>query len=145
MSSIKERKMIKRSLGIILVILILLGSSLTYAEEILYQNALQVIVGEASNQGLKGMICVAEVLRRRGSIKGFCGFEAHRQEAPATWDMAAKAWKISAFTNFTKGADHFENVHAFGRPWWAQDCIKTYEYRDHVFYKEVKGKQRRET
>lgn len=112
--------------------------SITYGKEIPYSDAVQVIVGEAANQGLKGMICVAEVLRRRGSIKGFYGFQADRSAEPKEiWEMAAKAWKESASTNFTHGADHFDNVRAFGPPWWAKYCIKTYEYKDHVFYKEI--------
>jgi hypothetical protein len=123
---------------IISLVTLLVCSSLGHAEEIPYQSALKVIVGEAANQGLKGMICVAEVLRRRGSIEGFYGYNADRKsESPSTWQMAATAWEKSAFTNFTQGADHFENIHAFGKPWWAKFCIKTYEYKDHVFYKEL--------
>ena len=94
---------------------------------------------EAADQGLKGMICVGEVLRHRASIKGFYGYASNRMkhQPKSVWDMASKAWELSARTDYTKGADHFENIHRFGRPWWAKYCIKTFEYKDHVFYKEI--------
>jgi len=110
------------------------------AKEIPESIAAQIIVGEASDQGLKGMICIGEVLRHRGSIKGFYGYHSNvvRNESPAVWKMAAQAWRKSAETNYTNGADHFENIHRFGKPWWVKYCRKTYEYKDHVFYKEVR-------
>ena len=40
------------------------------AKEIPETMAVRVLIGEAANQGLKGMICVGEVLRRRGSVNG---------------------------------------------------------------------------
>lgn len=100
---------------------------------------MRVIVSEAADQGLMGMICVAEVLRKRGSTKGFYGSKSNRldRQPPFIWKLAAKAWELSAHTNYTKGADHFENVRKFGRPRWARDCIETFEYKDHVFYKEI--------
>lgn len=102
--------------------------------------AIRVIVSEAADQDLKGMVCVGEVLRRRGSIKGFYGYRTNRpdKQPKAVWDMAAQAWDISANTNYTKGADHFENVRAFGEPWWAKYCVRTLVYKDHVFYKETR-------
>ena len=101
--------------------------------------AVKILVGEAANQDLKGMICVGEVIRHRNSVKGFCGYKSKHimTEPKAIWKMAENAWELSAHTNYTKGADHFENIHEFGIPWWAKDCVKMYEYKDHVFYKEV--------
>jgi hypothetical protein len=111
----------------------------SYAQNIPQNAAVRIIVSEAADQGLKGMICVAEVLRHRGSIKGFYGDKSNNvnHQPPSAWKMAAKAWALSTRTNFTKGADHFENVRRFGEPWWAKHCVKTYEYKDHVFYKEI--------
>jgi len=109
------------------------------AHEIPQSVAVRIIVSEAADQGLKGMVCVAEVLRHRGSTKGFYGYKSNHlnDQPPAVWDMAAEAWELSLHTNYTKGADHFENIHRFGAPWWAKSCVKTYEYKDHVFYKEI--------
>lgn len=36
------------------------------------QEAIKTIVGEASNQGYTGMVAVAEVIRTKGYLKGFC-------------------------------------------------------------------------
>lgn len=111
-----------------------------YAQEIPRQEAIAILIGEAADQGLKGMICVGEVLRRRGGPEGFYGYSKNFSKLDSAFlkQRAIKAWEISANTNYTKGADHFENVSAFGKPWWAKYCIKTFEYKDHVFYKEVK-------
>lgn len=105
-----------------------------YTEE----QAVRVIVGEASNQGYKGMVCVGEVLRRQHSLKGFFGFKAShiRHEPKWVWAMARKAWAESKTSNYTKGANHFENL-AFGCPYWVKNCVQTFAYKDHVFYKEV--------
>ncbi|MBF0490039.1 MAG: hypothetical protein HQL15_05400 [Candidatus Omnitrophica bacterium] len=110
------------------------------AKEIPQDVAVRVIVSEGADQGLKGMICIAEVLRVRGSIRGFYGYQLNRlkRNQKSVKDMAAKAWGISAHTNYTHGADHFENIHRFGQPWWVRYCVKTYEYKDHVFYKEIR-------
>lgn len=107
--------------------------------EITDSQAIKILVGEASNQGFKGMVCVAEVLRRTGSTKGFYGLHASHSahESKSVWKMAGKAWEASKTSNFTHGADHFENIHAFGCPYWVKNCIETFRYRDHVFYKEV--------
>jgi len=127
------------SSSILLGIIIFLASEpFGYADKIPSQVAVRIIVNEGADQGLKGMICIGEVLRLRGSVKGFYGYRSNRMKAQSAlvWKTAAKAWILSLHTNYTNGADHFENIHSFGKPWWAKYCVKTYEYKDHVFYKE---------
>lgn len=51
--------------------------------------------------------------------------------------MAKKAWAESAKSNLTKGATHWENVKAFGKPKWASKMKKTVTIKDHVFFAEV--------
>jgi hypothetical protein len=101
--------------------------------------AIRALVGEASDQGLKGMVCVGEVLRRRGSIKGFVGYwSAHLKDEPQwAWRMARAAWAMSEYTHLTKGANHFYDTRAPERPSWTPDCPKVYEYRNHIFCKEL--------
>jgi len=137
--------MTKQLIPIVLLFSFLLSGSVeasaisddSSSSQIPSQVALRVLIGEAGDQGLKGMICVGEVLRKRGSIRGFRGYRAkHIKDTPASiWKQAALAWERSAHTNFTNGADHFENVRRFGQPKWAKGFTKTYEYKDHVFYK----------
>ena len=114
--------------------------SIAYAEVISTDAAVRIIVNEAADQGLKGMICVAEVLRHRTSTRSFYENRSNdlMGQPKSVWVMAVKAWELSAHTNYTNGADHFENIHKFGEPWWAKHCVKTYEYKDHVFYKEIR-------
>lgn len=125
---------------LLLIFLFLTFVSRAHAETISDAAAVRIIVGEAANQGLKGMICIGEVLRRRASVKGFYGYKANlsKRQSKLIWRMAAKAWEQSRYTNYTKGADHFENIHSFGKPWWVECSVKTYEYKDHVFYNEVR-------
>jgi len=125
---------------IIATVVMLTLISTVYADRITYKKAVRTIIGEAANQGLKGMICVAEVLRRRADLKGFYGYKSiHIDDQPKlVWEMAAKAWEQSAYTNYTNGADHFDNIRKFGKPWWVTYCVKTYAYKDHTFYKETK-------
>ncbi len=107
--------------------------------EIPVELAISTIVGEASNQGLIGMTAVAEVIRHKGSLRGFYGLHAkHSAHEPKwVWLQAKKAWYASKTSRYTKYADHFENIHAFGCPYWVKNCIETFRYRDHIFYKEV--------
>lgn len=106
--------------------------------EIPQDKAIRILVGEASNQGFKGMVCVAEVLRRTGSTRGFYGLHAsHSAHEPKwVWEMARKAWMASASTNYTHGADHFENL-KFGIPYWCRNCVITAKIGDHTFFRET--------
>jgi hypothetical protein len=117
--------------------LLIAGSANAAVQE---QKAVRTIIGEAANQGERGMICVAEVIRRRGSVRGFYGYRAkHVDQQPAwVWKQARRAWKRSAKTNYTRGATLFDNIQAFGQPRWAKKSVKVYKWRDHTFYKEVK-------
>lgn len=103
------------------------------------QEVVKTIVGEASNQGYIGMVAVAEVIRHTDSLRGFYGYHASHSayEPKWVWNMARKAWIASLRTNYTGRADHFENIHAFGRPYWVKNCVETFVYRDHVFYREI--------
>lgn len=103
------------------------------------KEAIKTIVGESANQGFKGMVCVGEVLRHRAKTGGFYGlYASHSIHEPTwVWNMAKKAWYASKHTNYTRMADHFENIHAFGRPYWVKSCVKTFAYKDHVFYREI--------
>ena len=103
-------------------------------------NIRRTIIGEAGNQGERGMQCVAEVIRNTGSLKGLFGYYSAQpdKEPLRVWEMAIRAYKRAQRSNITKGATHFENVKKFGEPYWAKSMKKVYEYKDHVFYKEIK-------
>ena len=126
------------SLLLIVVVLPLIRKD--QAGSIPEQTAVRVLVGEAADQGMKGMVCVGEVLHLRGSIDGFDGYFSARanSEPKIIWKMAAKAWEISRYTHYTKGADHFYDIHLTQPPSWVNDGVFTYRYKDHLFYKIMK-------
>jgi len=100
------------------------------------------VVGEASNQGYKGMLAVAETIRHRiglgWGLKGIygCSKAEGRGEPMWVWKMAKKAVSASKNTNISCGATHWENVGAFGKPPWAKAMTITVVIGDHTFYKE---------
>jgi hypothetical protein len=105
------------------------------AETIPENLAIRAIIGEASNQGYQGMLAVACGIRNRGTLQGIYGLRAkHIDKEPIwVWDMAQKAWKESEH-NRIHPATHWENIKAFGRPYWVKDMILVYQYKDHNFY-----------
>ena len=122
------------------IVLLMLFLSSPAQAEINPALAQKALIGEAANQGLKGMIACGEVIRRRGNLKGIYGLKRESFiSAQPKWvhQMAKKAWQESSKTNLTKGATHWENVKAFGRPKWAKKMKKTAVIGDHVFYAEV--------
>lgn len=102
-------------------------------------QAIRAIIGEASNQGYDGMLAVACAIKNRGTLKGVYGVNAkHIDKQPKwVWDLARKAWKESKVCDVTKGATHWENIKAFGKPYWVKSMVQTYACKDHVFYKEM--------
>ena len=111
-----------------------------FADKIPEDLAVRCIIGEAANQGDHGMLVLAEALRNRGTTKGVYGCSASHVVRQPEWvfKKALKAWRESAYSNHTNGATNWENINAFGTPYWAKSMIKTYEYKDHVFYRSVK-------
>lgn len=123
----------------ILAILLLfcLIHCLVYAEEIEAAPAIRAIIGEASDQGYTGMLAVACAIRNRGTLKGVYGLHAQHVNTEPQWvfDLAKKAWLQSESLDITSGATHWENIKAFGTPYWVKSMIKVYVYKDQVFYK----------
>lgn len=107
-------------------------------KEIPEDVAIRVIIGESSDQGLHGMICVGEVLRRRGSTNGFYGLRSkHIDNQPVwVWKMAHEAWHQSAYTNYTNNATHFESSD-FPKPAWAKNMKLVYRWKKHYFYRKI--------
>lgn len=102
-------------------------------------QAVKAILGEAEDQGYRGMLAVACALRNRDRLSGVYGVKAKRPNTPGAipqkyWDMARKAWQESAAQDITSGADHWENVKAYGTPYWAKGKTPVAQVRDHNFY-----------
>lgn len=104
-------------------------------------RAINAIIGEAENQGYMGQLYVACAIRNRGTLKGVYGENAPRvlgkKYSDVIYLQAETAWKLSATSDSCqdiKGATHWENIKAFGTPYWAKKMHKTFQYLDHVFY-----------
>ena len=100
-------------------------------------QAIKAIVGEAENQGFLGMQAVAEAIRNRGTLDGVYGLKSSRLKKAPKWVFmqAEKAWEASESSNLVKGATHWENIKAFGVPYWAKSMKKTATVKDHAFYR----------
>lgn len=101
-------------------------------------QAVLAIIGEAENQGPRGMLAVACAIRNRGHLKGVYGLRAPRvvkkKYKPEILKAAIKAWEDSRRKDITKGADHWENVEQFGKPYWAKKYRPTVKIGSHQFY-----------
>jgi len=104
-------------------------------------DAIKAIIGEAEDQGYRGMLAVACAIRNRGTLKGVYGLRSARvrnyEFSRQTHKMAFLAWAESEKVDITNGATHWENIKAFGTPCWVKKCIEVFRHKDHVFYKEI--------
>lgn len=103
------------------------------------RDCILAVIGEAENQGYKGQLLVSSAIRNRGTLKGVYGLHAPRVKnhlySQATYDQCRKAWLASAGKDYAMGATNWENVHAFGEPYWAKSMTIVMEYKDHRFFK----------
>lgn len=140
---------------LILILIAVFLPSISHAEKIQDEKAILAIIGEAENQGTQGMVAVACGIYNRGTLKGVYGLNAPRVKkklySKETYLTAEKAWEFAKNAeefmsldeygtpidacHFLGGADHWENIKAFGKPYWVKDMVETYRYKDHVFYR----------
>ncbi len=107
------------------------------------EKEIRAIIGEASGEGYLGMLHIASAIRNKGHLKGVYGLNApHIQtEPPWVWKQAKKAWKESEY-NRTHTGDHWGSK-KYDKDWIARmeaspNFVKVYEYKNHVWYKEIK-------
>jgi hypothetical protein len=77
-------------------------------------DAIDAIVGEASNQSYDTMVCVAQAIRHRGNLRGVYGFHAkhNKGESADTWEMAESAWEDSVtMKDRVHGAKNWGDAH----------------------------------
>jgi hypothetical protein len=102
------------------------------------ENCIRAAIGEAADQGYHGLLAVCVGIRNRGTLAGVYGVNAkHVDNQPQrVWDLAARAWEESKDNRIHTGY-MWENIKAFGKPYWADSMEKVYEYKVHVFYGDV--------
>ena len=108
------------------------------------EDCIRAIIGESSNQGEIGMLALATGILNRGTLKGVYGLNAKHIDNEPQWvhKMARRAY-YDALNAMSEGramhsGTHWENIKAFGEPYWVKDMVLVYEYKDHKFYKESK-------
>lgn len=104
------------------------------------ERAAQVIAAEAAGEGLPAMIAVGEVIRARGSFRGFSVMSkdlpaVFAAESRATRFKARLSWALSRLRLLSGGATHFENVRLFGRPVWSKGMTLTARWAGLEFYR----------
>lgn len=114
-------------------------ASFVHASSIPDDKAILAIIGEAESQGFDGMLAVASAIRNRGTLQGVYGLNAPRVKkslyTKGTYLQARKAWLQSASgRDVVMGANSWENVNAFGRPYWIDTCKPTVTVKDHQFF-----------
>lgn len=121
---------------ILLLFLFLFIHLLLFASPFSERDAVRAIVGEAANQGERGMLALAGAIRNRGTLKGVYGLKnPSADKQPAwVWRQAERAWAMSATNDLSLGATHWENTKAFGVPYWAASMQVTVIIKDHTFY-----------
>jgi hypothetical protein len=100
-------------------------------------DAVRAIIGESANQGKDGMLAVACAIRNRGNLKGVFGLNAKfvDDQPQWVWDQARTAWAESATHDVTDGATSWDNIGAFGEPYWAKTMHRTVRIGSHQFFK----------
>lgn len=117
------------------------------------RRAVAAIIGEVAGEGgsnmklkFEAMVACAHAIRNRGTLKGVFGEHNPivKTEPEWVWKMAWKAWMQSAKdkdcgVDPTCGATHWENIKAFGEPYWKKEMVVTAKIGNHVYMKR-KGK-----
>lgn len=129
----------KKRLIIIFMVIFHCFNGYCYSQNINRDKAVKAILGEAEDQGYKGMLAVAVGIRNRNTLKGVYGHKANRPNTTGAilkkyWKQAEKAWDESKMNRIHTGT-HWENIKTFKKPYWTKYMEKVYEYKDHTYYK----------
>ena len=119
-----------------------------FAEKIDYpENLWKGIIGEAANQGYKGMYAAACVYRNRIQGNMSLGCVAMKRvdldalvKKSKKYEKTAKEIIRKIFEegapDITGGATHYENIQAFGFPYWSKSMKTTTVIGSHTFFVE---------
>lgn len=131
----------KKATIIILLLLICSPAIAETSEDV----AINCILGEARGEDYQSMVAIAEFIRKNGHDR-LIGCTAKipnkdwvYMEKTGIIQRAFKAWHNSVDTNLVKNSTHFENIEAFGVPYWAKNMTIVSKVGPHTFYKENKS------
>lgn len=107
--------------------------------------AYKCLLGEVRGESKETILATAYSLKNRGTTKGVYGCKVNVSSEEMKYiesihkDSLIKwAWSeaMTSDNDPTHGATHWENIEAFGKPYWADSLIKTVVIGTHTFYKE---------
>lgn len=124
--------------------IVFIGSCrVVHASTVSDKQAVLAIIGEAENQGFKGLLAVACAIRNRGTLQGVYGLHnprvIHHRYSQKTYLLAKKAWAMSKTIDITKRATGWGNakdINEFAKARWWKNCIVVARIKDHIFYTE---------
>jgi len=139
------------ALCLVLVAQSALASSSVYVGGEHVDKMLRAIIGEAEGESYAGKVALAYALKNRGTMRGVYGYKAIILRSGAFWrgsrrisqhtiDDARNALKwayLNPEVDTTKGATHWENVKAFGVPYWAKGKTPCVVIGNHAFYNNI--------
>ncbi|QGH73015.1 MAG: cell wall hydrolase [Siphoviridae sp. ctCJE6] len=110
-------------------------------------NLWKGLIAEAVSEGPEGMVAVCLVYRnrlqagmrmgcsglKRRDLDQFVARQGSRYERMAK-DIVARVFS-GRERDVTMGATHYENITAFGMPWWAKSMRITARIGSHTFFK----------
>ena len=102
-------------------------------------NIIVAMIGEAEGESFEGKVAVACAILNRGTLKGVYGLHAKRAvrtpRLSKLYLTCLEALREAKKHDITKGSTNWENVNAFGQPYWASSMIKTVKIGNHQFYR----------
>ena len=131
---------------------LLMGAGTAQADPLDHQDMLKAIIGEAEGEPYAGKVALAYALKNRGKMSGVYGHKAIIWRSGAFWrgsrrisqttlteaQNALKWANLHPANDPTHGADHWENIKAFGVPYWAKGKKPCYVIGSHAFYNNIK-------
>jgi hypothetical protein len=117
--------------------------------EVIYSDTqiTKCIISEAIGESEQGQIAVAFVFKTRlekGLSLGSCGYKRKDIDEFIARQPKSKVERVKFLWNLVKqnklvnpvpDCTHFENIRAFGVPYWAKDMIEVKTIGNHTFYK----------
>lgn len=124
----------------LIVIILLFIPSCSYAA---YPPEVNCIVGEASGEGVVGMVAVAQALANRKTMKGVYGCHAEhiKTENKIIFLEASDIWngvlsgELNGKHDLVKGANSWGSISDINKNHMNEECIETARVYNHIFFK----------
>jgi hypothetical protein len=116
------------------------------------EQVIRAILGEAEGESYLGKVALSFAILNRGTMKGVYGYKTISLRSGAYYrgdrrlnekvvEDARKALKWAILhpeADITNGARHWENIKAFGEPYWAKGKQPSLVIGNHAFYAGIK-------